>query len=134
MQANMIPVRYIGNSRTWTDDLYGSNVVFKKNQVSQTPDWAAKSLLRHTEFADARPIEQRGKPIIADKPDVLTEHEREIDELDSLEQHAQIHTMTKAQLAVYAQRAFGVKLDVTDLKVDVVHTVRNLIRARGRVN
>jgi hypothetical protein len=38
--------------------------------------------------------------------------------------------MTKDQMAAYARRAFGVQIDTTDLKVDVVQTVRELARSR----
>jgi hypothetical protein len=120
-----IPVRYVGLEKHWRDHLYGSNVGFTRGKVSPVPAWAASQLLKHPEFEDGRPAKERG-PILAPRPR-NPEEDKELDEIDS---HIRLDTMTKDQMAAYARRAFGVQIDTTDLKVDVVQTVRELARSR----
>ena len=127
-QQPRIPVRYVGQAQHFKDHLYGSSVNFSKGKVSQVPAWAASRLLTHPEFEDARPAKERG-PILAAKPI----DPREDEELDEIDSHVRLDTMTKDQMAAYARRAYGVQIDTTDLKVDVVQTVRDLARSRRTV-
>lgn len=126
-EADKVPVRYVGNATFWRDHLYGSKMVFKRGRVTQTPPWAASRLLRHPEFEDARPVESRGQVIVAERPRELTEEQ----EIEMVDQTVRLDTMTKDQMAHFALRAFGVRLDPTDLKVDVTAKVRSLMQIRG---
>ena len=128
--TKLIPVRFIADRETWTDHLFDSGAVFKRGQVSMVPDWAAALLLKYdTMFEDARKA-GKGKwdAIVAERPRDIEKERREMDEV---EQHVRIDLMTKDQLAHHAMRAFGVRIDATDLKVDVKESVRHLIRTRG---
>ena len=123
-----VPVRYVGADKHWKDHLYGSNVSFSRGKVSQVPDWAAVKLLKHPEFEDARPVDKRNR-IDAVRP----EQAEEIEQMQEIEGHVRLDQMTKDQMANYAMRAFGVRIDTSDLKVDVTQTVRDLARSRRTV-
>lgn len=127
----MIPVRYVGLKKRETDHLYGSNVGFLNGKVSQVPDWAAARLLAHPEFEDARPKDKQGEPIIATREMLADEEAKIREELDALQAHVNIDNMTRDQLSSYAMRTYGVNVDPTDKRDDVVSKVRSLMRARG---
>lgn len=124
-----IPVRYVGAQEQWRDHLYGSDLVFRQGRVRNVPDWAAVRLLRHPEFEDARKKDEAGTPIIAGRRPVDEEAERE--ELQEIAQNVRLQDMSREQLAAHAQRTFGVHLDITDPKLDVLDSVRHLGRLRG---
>lgn len=125
-----IPVRFIADCDAWHDHLFDSGSVFKRGQVTMVPDWAAAKLLKFTTmFEDARkPGKGFGEPILAERQRDVEKDQRELNEI---EQHVRIDLMTKDQLAQHAMRAFGVRIDVSDLKVDVKESVRHLMRTRG---
>lgn len=59
------------------------------------------------------------------------EHDAELDELLAVERHVRLDNMSRDQLAGYAMRAYGVRLDPSDVKLDVAEQVRHLQRMRG---
>jgi hypothetical protein len=123
------PIKYVGKAPTWVDTAYGSNVEFKRNKISDVPNFAAPKLLRHPEFKDARPLVERGVAIVEqERPE--TEEERELRESIFLEQHVRVDTMSRKDLANYAMRGYGVHLDANDKTVDIVSEVRSLMRRR----
>jgi hypothetical protein len=126
-----IPVRYVGLKLHESDHLYGSGVKFTRGKVSQVPDWAAASLLRHPEYEDARPKDERGLPIIARRELDRADLEMEMRELEALEAHVNLETMTRDQMASYAMRTYGVRVDPSTLKADVTSSVRTLMQQRG---
>ena len=78
-------------------------------------------LLRHPEFEDARKGKAKGAPIKAEKP------EQEIDD-DQRPPAVQLDVMTKAEIAQYAKRSFGVELDVSkSKKEELIHTVGRMM-------
>jgi hypothetical protein len=125
-----IPVRYVGSLPRWSDHLYGSNLSFRRGKATGCPPWAAALLLKHPEFQDDRPEAERGQPIVAPKPK-SEDPEKEALELMEIDTNVRLDQMTKAQQVHFAQRAFGVLLDPTDLKVDLTDRVRSLMRERG---
>jgi hypothetical protein len=126
----LIPIKYVGQLDTWVDHLYGSKEVFTQGKISAVPAWVAALLLEHPEFEDRRPVAQRGQRITAERPtsQPLLDEMRELQEIDTT---VRLETMTKAQLAHHALRAFGVRIDSTDPKVDVMSAVRTLNRQRA---
>ena len=128
--TKLIPVRFIADRDTWSDHLFDSGAVFTRGKVTMVPDWAAALLLKYdTMFEDARKAGKgKGDVIVAERP---RDAERELREMDEVEQHVRIDLMTKDQLANHAMRAFGVRIDAADLKVDVKESVRHLMRTRG---
>jgi hypothetical protein len=127
MQATT-PLKYVGKQRTWVDHLYGSNIKFERNKVSQVPNFAAPKLLKHPEFKDARPEGERGPIPFEERPE--TDAERELRENMFLEQHVRTDTMTREQLARHAMTGYGVLLDPKDKTVDIAAEVRGLMRRR----
>lgn len=126
-----IPVRYVGLAPHTTDHLYGSKVAFSRGKVSQVPAWAAAQLLRHPEFEDARPKDTRGQPILAKREISQEELDRDLKELEALEAHVRLDTMTREQMSAYVMRTYGVRIDATGLKADVTAAARNMMQ-RGR--
>jgi hypothetical protein len=126
----LIPIKYVGQQDTWQDHLYGSGETFHKGKTAQVPAWLAASLLQHPEFEDRRPAGQRSLRIVAERP-VTKDPVEEMRELQEIETQVRLDTMTKAQLATHAMRAFGVRVDLSDPKVDVIGSVRTLTRQRA---
>lgn len=116
----MIPIRYVGSKAPFRDHLYGSGAEWRYSDVVEVSPVAARKLLTHPEFEDAR--EDTSVPIksvvvketLDDKTEEV-EHEPPLVNLDA---------MTKAQIAEYAYRQFGVELDGKATKTDMANTVR----------
>lgn len=53
-----VPVRYIGRRETFTDTLYGSNLVFTKGQVRSLPGELASRFLRHSDLFERTKAEK----------------------------------------------------------------------------
>ena len=52
-------------------------------------------------------------------------------EMDQLDAHVNIANMTRDQMAAYAMRTYGVRVDSSALKADVTSSVRNLMMSRS---
>lgn len=125
----MIPVRYIGPKETEIEHNYGSWVSFKKNEITEVPDYAAKILLeRHSsEYEDARHYKQRKFSIEPEEvAPPVKEEEVELPPLTNLE------TMTKDQLVGFAHKHFGVELDSKGKKADLIDKARSLMGGAPR--
>ncbi len=129
--TKQIPIRYVGPKDSDSDHLYGSKVVFTKGKIALVPDWAAARLLQHPEFEDARPKGERGKPINAVRVPDPAELEQERMDLEQIEAHVNIEPMTRDQMAAYAMRTYGVRVDATMAKAEVTSAVRNVMALRG---
>lgn len=129
--AKTVHIMYIGQRPVWADDKHGSGMKFERNKSVPTPAWLAILLLRSVDFQDMRSKTEQARPIDATRPPMTKlDMERETDDLDQIDQAVQLHTLTKAQMAAYAMRAFGVRVDPSGLKDDVTDSVRNLMRGR----
>ncbi len=117
-----IPIRYFGGKPIFRDHLYGTDLEWAFGDEQQVPAAAAVKLLQHPEFADAR----EEKTPITVEPEARREPEIEENEAPLVN----LETMTKAQLLTYAQRNFGVELDGSAKKADLIDTVRRQMGKR----
>ena len=77
-----------------------------------------------TAAAEAKRIEdERLARIERDRIDAL--------EMDQLDAHVNITNMTRDQMAAYAMRTYGARVDASALKDDVTSTVRSLMMSRS---
>lgn len=118
----MIPVKYVGPKPSGSvDHLYGSGTRWSKpGDVQEVEPYAAKMLLRHPEYEDARKGKAAGTPIVAEAP------VKEIED-DQRPPPVQLEAMTKAEIAAYAKRSFGVDIDPSTKKADLIHTVGRMV-------
>lgn len=114
-----IPIKYIGPKRVYVEHLYQTGLTWEPGQVVDVPEEAAVKLLRHPEFEDMR---KNKTPIVVTKE---VEEPEEPDE-DLLERVplANLEGLTKEQLVSYAHRNFGVVLDSSLKKADLIEAVR----------
>ena len=116
-----IPIKYNG-PKPYTDHLYGSKLHWEIGDTrDDVPEHIAVKLLRHPEFEDAR---KRKTEIKVEEPP------RE--EPDNLPPLVNLEAMTKDQLVQYAHRNFGVKLDTSVKKAELLDTVRLTMGKRVR--
>jgi hypothetical protein len=82
-------IQYIGRRNSFTDNLYGSKMVFPKGEFIEVPEAIAKKLLRHPEFSQF--TEKPSEPVPGTP--------------------ANIQEMSKAEFGEYAQ-SLGIDLDM----------------------
>lgn len=116
-----IAIKYNG-PKPYTDHLYGSKLHWEIGDTrDDVPEHIAVKLLRHPEFEDARKYKSKIK---------VEEQPRE--EVEDLPPLVNLESMTKDQLAQYAHRNFGVKLDTSVKKAELLDTVRLTMGKRVR--
>lgn len=116
-----IAIKYNG-PKPYTDHLYGSKLHWDIGDTREdVPEHIAVKLLRHPEFEDAR----KRKTEIKVEP-------RPREEVDIQPPLVNLEAMTKDQLADYAHRNFGVRLDTKAKKDELVDTVRLTMGKRVR--
>ena len=118
----MIPVKYVGPKlKGSVDHLYGSGTRWTKpGDVQDVEPYVAKMLLRHPEYEDARKGKAAGTPITAEAPI------KEIED-DQRPPPVQLDSMTKGEIAAYVKRSFGVDIDTSAKKVDLIHSVSRMV-------
>lgn len=129
-----IPIRYVGTHTSFSDHLYESGATWEFGEVVQVALDKAMKLLKHPEFEDARTAKEQAKHTLKD---LLALEEKELppeidEDQERLEQEpplVQLESLTKEQIVQYAQRNFGVVLDTSAKKADLIDTVR---RQMGR--
>lgn len=85
---------------------------------------AKKKTLTKAEIAAAEAAEaERLARIERDRIDAL--------EMDQLDAHVNINLMTRDQMAAFAMRTYGVRVDASVLKADVTSAVRSIMVARS---
>ncbi|MCK2097524.1 hypothetical protein [Thauera aromatica] len=116
-----VAIKYTG-PKPYTDHLYGSRLHWEIGDTREdVPEHIAVKLLRHPEFEDAR----KRKTEIKVEPPPREERE-DVPPLVNLD------AMTRDQLADYAHRNFGVRLDPKAKKAELVDTVRLTMGKRVR--
>jgi hypothetical protein len=117
-----ISITYRGK-KPYTDHLYGSKLHWEVGDTrDDVPEAVAVKLLKHPEFHDAR---KNKAEIKVDQPP----REQEEDVQPPL---VNLDAMTKDQLIEYAHRNFGVKLDASTKKAELIDTVRLQMGKRVR--
>ncbi len=118
----MVPVKYVGiRAGGFIDNLYGSGATWARpGDVVEIDDYPALLLLRHPEFEDGRKGKLYGTPIKAKAP------EKETDD-DQRPPPVQLEAMTKAEIATYAKRSFGIDLNLRETKDELVHRVSRMV-------
>ncbi|SDG85916.1 RyR domain-containing protein [Pseudomonas flavescens] len=121
LPAGHIPVQYIGRRESFTDHLYGTGLVFSKDQVRNLPGDLARKFLRHADqFQECQAVAVAPEPsstVPADDTDAKLaaaqkakeDEQKEQDQLNDLRQ--QIGVMTKDALFDYAFTRYQQKLD-----------------------
>ena len=97
-----IHVKYNGNKAEWTDRFYGSGGTWTPGAVLAIEEASARKLLKHPEFEEVDQFDDLD--VQEPEPEKVEEDEVEPPPLVDIE------TMTKTQLAVFAQRNFGLQL------------------------
>jgi hypothetical protein len=118
----MFPVKYVWPKLKGSfDHLYGSGTRWTKpGDVQDVEPYVAKMLLRHPEYEDARKGKAAGTPITAEAPI------KEIED-DQRPPPVQLDSMTKGEIAAYVKRSFGVDIDTSAKKVDLIHSVSRMV-------
>lgn len=117
------PVRYVGPEESYRDHLYGTGAEWEFNESIEIPVPLAMKLLRHPEFEDARPVEEQDVPIKA----LLGKPRREFaptDEADVAAPLVDLNSLTKDQLVEHGMRYYGLRLQPTMKKADLVNQLR----------
>lgn len=126
----MVPIKYVGLQHEWRDHLYNSGYTFKKGQAKQVEEHFAFQLLKHPEFADARPEKER-TPLKFDR--ALLERRKELVDEPDLPPLVDLHSMTKEGLQQFAKSHFNRDLPARDLKAEMVEEVRLLVGRQANV-
>lgn len=115
MADKIVPIKYVGPSASWTDNLYGTRMVWPKDGIQAVPGHIALKLLKHPEFKDARVGKMRDRGIDGTEP----KREDEVIEAPLVN----LESMTKDSLSQFAKRYFN--LDVArENKPEMVDLVR----------
>ena len=118
--TGQVAVQYIGRRETFTDHLYGTGLVFAKEQVRNLPGELARKFLRHADqFKEGQvvaTVEQSSAEPDDDTASTLAkaqqnkdEEQKQQDQLNDLKQ--QIGVMSKDTLFDYAFTRYQQKLD-----------------------
>ena len=94
----MIPISYIGKRETYTENCYGSGIVFTKDIPVMIPDYLGHKLLKHPEF------KKEATGIAIDIPEPVEEEPNSIRD--------DVTNMSKQALIDFAEINFsGYKID-----------------------
>jgi hypothetical protein len=115
MADKHVPIKYVGSSASWTDNLYGSGLTWLRNDFQIVPGYIAVRLLKHVEFQDGRTGKLKGRPIDATEPSRKDEDEPPLVDLNA---------MTKENLVQYAKRNFNLDVSGRAVKGEMVEIVR----------
>lgn len=132
-----VAVKYIGRRDSWTDGLYGSGLVFAREQVRTLPSDIAGKLLRHPdvfEKVDVAAVAQESAPNQAPTDDTSQLLERgkaqKDDKQQDISQVQDLHDMidrmeNKNELAEFALHKYQQKLN----KSSKIETMRTQVKA-----
>lgn len=120
MADKLVPIIYVGGKPEWKDHLYGTGLLFKRDEITLVPGHAFERFLRHPEFKDGRVGKMKSREIDTTPPVVEEKDEAPLVNLDA---------MTKDALALYAKRNFNLELDTKQRKDDLIETVRRQMGA-----
>ena len=129
----MVPIKYIGTKAAKADNVAGTDLVWAPGEIHVVPSILAPKFLKHAdvwavpENFDAEDPAMVGL-VIEDselKPEVPEEEQD-----PSFPIPDSFIGVTKENLVQIAQRAFGVRLDPSMKKPDMIRTVRDLKNSR----
>ncbi|MFV3090160.1 RyR domain-containing protein [Pseudomonas sp. GW6] len=108
-----VPVQYIGARDTFTDRLYGSGLMFTKEQVRSVPGELARRLLKHRDtfalFKGEAPADDDTKRVIEQNEQQQKEHQRKEEDLAAL--HREVDNFADfTSLAAFAKDRYGLNL------------------------
>lgn len=118
----MTPIQYVGAKPVFRDTLFGTGLAWQPGQVMLVPDDVARQMLRYPTLVmgSAEDAEQAAEPQPKkDEPFELPE-----------EPLVNLEAMTKADLLQYAHRHFGVELDGSQKKAELIDSVRRQMGKR----
>lgn len=117
----MVGIKYIGTRETHTDNLYGTNLVWKPGQVHNVDDSVAARLLHHADvYAEAKPVKGEAAAVMPMEPEKLPTP------LPNLE------GMNKTELRTFAQQHYGENLHHAMSEANMRDAILALVQARGR--
>lgn len=123
-----VPVRYTGSKPVFKDHLFGTGITWEFGQTEEVP---AATAVRMLSFGPA--FEDARKDTSVSIKSLLTTSVEKADpteeELASEPPLVNLESMTKAQITEFAQGQFGVILDSSLKKDEMIDTVR---RQMGR--
>lgn len=127
----LVGVKYIGKKGSFTDHLYGSNLIWAPGQTHNVPLQIAQRMMRHTDVYEVYPVSTDQLVTVAEEDVVLVTGEQKDNQPPAVPLPP-LDNMTRDELMNFALQHYGEKLHHSMRDDTMRLKIISLINERGR--